>query len=647
MDKIIDIKNKVLDFIYKYRFVIAIILIFIGVLLKIHGSSISYWNNFINIDKEDTSLIFGKPRRIRSDEWAVTTPLIFSQSFNGFKYFSDILRGGTSTDAFTIYGLPVLSLFEIFRPFHFGYIFLGIERGLSFFWITRFIALFLVSFEFFMIFTNKNKRLSVIGSFMISLAPIVQWWFATNGTAELFIFGQLALILLYKYLNTEKFKSRVLYLSLMVICAGGYVLILYPAFQIPMFYVFLALAIYIIVTNYKNTKIAKKDIISIIVALLIFVLLMLSIIYTSKDTISALLNTVYPGNRISEGGGAFRKYASYMDNIFLPYKEKGMETHPAKEAVMFGLFPIGIICAAITMVKNKKLDLPIIILLIPYVIIGAFCMFKIPYLPQLTLLSYSSVNRAVIAIGYIDILILLRALSITEKSEKIWISLIISAVTSFILVFICHKLNPNYVGKILASFLFVMCLYLFFTATQYNTKYGKYLFTYGIIATMLVTGFTVNPISSGFNIITESPILQAAKEINEKDSGIWLAENLGLPCQNYLAMAGCPVINATNIYPNMDLWKMLDKEKDKKYDVIYNRYAHVKMILVESDEQIEDKFKLESTDSILVYITPEDLKEMNIKYIFTVGVMENFNNENQEFELIYNDAHNYHIYKIK
>ncbi len=477
MDKIVELKNKILDFIYKYRFIIAIVLIVLGVLFKLHGSSIAHWNNYINIDKEDTSLIFGKTRGIRSDEWAVTTPLIFSQKFNGFKYFSDLLRGGTTTDAFTIYGLPVFSIFEIFRPFHFGYLFLGLERGISFFWVTRYIALFLVTFEFFMIFTNKNKRLSVIGAFMISLAPIVQWWFATNGTAELFIFGQLALILLYKYLNTENFKHRLIYLILMVICAGGYVLILYPAFQISMFYVFLFLAIYIIVANYKNTKIVKKDVISIIIALIIFILLMASIVYTSRDTISALLNTVYPGNRISEGGGAFRKYISYIDNIFLPYKEEGMETHQAKEAVMFGLFPMGIICSIIAMVKNKKLDLPIILLAIPYIIIGTFCIFKIPYLPQLTLLSYSSVNRAVIAIGYIDILILLRALSITEKSEKIWVSLVIAFVTSLILVIICKSLNPNYVGKILASFLFVMCFYLFFTVLQYNTKYGKCFFT--------------------------------------------------------------------------------------------------------------------------------------------------------------------------
>lgn len=648
MNKIINCKNKILDFIYKYRFAIAIILIFLGVLFKLHGSSISLWNSTFPTQIQDTSLIFGKPRTIRSDEWAVTTPLILSQNFSGFKYFSNLLRGGTITDAFTIYGLPVFSIFEVFRPFHIGYLLFGFARGLSFFWVARFIVLFLVTFEFFMIFTNKNKRLSVISAFMISLAPIVQWWFATNGTAELFIFGQLALILLYKYLNTENFKYRLLYLAIAIICAGGYVLILYPAFQIPMFYVFLALAIYIIITNYKNTKITKKDIISIIIAVTIFIVSIASIIYISRDTISALLNTVYPGNRISEGGGAFRKYVSYIDNILLPYKENGMVTHQAKEAVMFGLFPIGIICTILLFIKNKKIDLSIIILLVPYIIIGLFCMFNIPYLPQLTLLSYSSVNRAVIAIGYIDILILIKALSITEKSSKLWVSILISFITSLVLVLICHKLNSSYVGKILASGLFIMCFALFLSALQYNTKYGKYLFTIGIITVMLISGFTVNPISSGVNIIDDSPLLQAMKKINSEENGIWLSEDLQVTAPNYPILAGCEVINATNIYPNMKLWEMLDK--DHKYENIYNRYAHIWMKIVSNNEEIENKFELISADSIKVYVTPDDLKEMNIKYIFTVNIMETFNNENQTFELIYNYSdgnHNYHIYKIK
>lgn len=643
MNKIIDFKNKILDFIYKYRFLIAIILIILGVLFKLHGSSITLWNTIYNTGVSDKSLLFGTPRTIRSDEWAVTTPFIFSQKFNDFKYFSEILRGGTSTDTFSIYGLPVINLVEIFRPFHLGYIFLGIAHGLSFFWIARFIVLFLVTFEFFMIFTKRSKRLSVIGAFLVSLAPIVQWWFATNGTAELFIFGELALILLHKYMNTENFKTRLLCLTFAVICAGGYIMVLYPAFQIPLFYVFLILAIYTIIDNRKNCKINKKDIIAIIIALMVFLLLMSYIFYTSKDTISALLNTVYPGSRIEEGGGAFRKYISYIDNIFLPFKEEGMVTHPAKEAVMFGLFPIGIICSILAMVRNKKIDLPIMLLFIPYIIIGAFCIFKIPFLPQLTLLSYSTSNRAIIAVGYIDILILLRALSITKKSEKLWISLLVSFIISGVLVLICKTLNPNYVGRILASFLFVMCFYLFSSALQYNSKYGKYLFTLGIIPTIIIAGATVNPLSSGINMITDSPILNSIQEINNQDNGIWLAESLAFPCANYPVMAGAPVINATNIYPNLELWEKLDK--DKKYEEVYNRYAHVYIEIVKDENQITDKFVLLTPDSFKLFITPDELKSMNIKYIFTIRVMEDYNNENQDFTLIYNE-NNYHIYKV-
>ena len=643
MNKIIDLKNKCLNFIFKYRFLIAILLIVIGVLFELHGSSIGLWNTVFETGIENNSLLFGKLRTIRSDEWAVTTPLIFSQYFNKFNYFSDLLRGGTSTDAFSLYGLPVLNLVEIFRPFHLGYILFGLAKGLSFFWIARFIALFLVTFEFCRILTKDNKRLSLIGAFMVSLAPMVQWWFATNGIAELFIFGELALILLYNYMNNNNFKYRLLYLFLAIICAGGYLLILYPAFQIPLFYVFLMLAIYIIVDNRKNCKISTKDIISIIVAILIFVSLMTYIFYMSKDTINTVLNTVYPGARTSKGGGAFRKYISYLDNIFLPFKEKGIITHQSEEAVMFGLFPIGIICSIIAMIKNKKIDLPSILLFIPYVIIGIFCMFKIEWYAKITLLSHSFASRAVIALGYIDILLLLRALSITKKSTKYWISILISFIATSLIVLICKKLNSEYVGRILSSFLFVLCFYLFFFALQYNTKYGKYFFSLGIIITMIIAGFNVNPISKGINTIYDSPIIQAVQKINSEDSGIWLAEALNFPCPNYPSMAGAAVINATNIYPNMELWQKLDKEG--KYDKVYNRYAHVYIEIVENEDLIKDKFVLLSTDKIQVYITPDELKEMNIKYIFTIRVMEDFENEHLNFSLIYNE-NNYHIYKV-
>lgn len=501
-----------------------------------------------------------------------------------------------------------------------------------------------------MILFNKDKRVSVIGAFLVSLSPIVQWMFATNGTVELFIYGQLALILLYKYMNSDNFKYRIVYLFFMIICTGGYIFILYPAFQIPMFFVFLMLAIYIIITNYKNIKISKKDIIAIFIAILVFISLMIYFFVMSKDTITTVMNTVYPGARVQNGGGAFRKYISYIDNIFLPYKEVGMInsqkniiSYSEREAVMFGLFPIGIIFAVFSMIKNKKIDLFSILLLVPYVIVGIFCSLEMPdWFVKFTLLNYSAPQKAVIVCGFIDILLLLKFLSSKEKLSKMWISLAISIVLSFILVVICKTLNPDYVGNLLAGILFVICILWFFFALEYNTKYGKYLFTIGIIGTMIIAGASVNPISMGYDMIYDSPILKSAEKINEEDSGIWLVDAMGFPCPNYLSMVGCKVVNATNIYPNLELWKSLDDKNE--YEEVYNRYSHV-YIEIKNKEDIQEKFVLLSPDKMQVFVTPEELKQMNIKYIFTVRVMEDFENQNFDVELIYNE-NTYHIYKV-
>ena len=642
MEKVKEIRNKFLDFLYKYRFIIAFIILVLAVLFKLHGSSLDLWNSIFTTGVNDNPL-WGSPRFIRSDEWAVTTPFIFSQKFNHFNIFSNIIRG-TSTEVFSLYGLPALSILSIFRPYHIGYLLFGLSYGLSFFWVLRIISLLLVTFELVMLITNSNKRLAFVAAIMISFSPIIQWWFATNGTVELFVFGQLAIILLDKYMKSDSLKLRCLYLFFMIICAGGYILILYPAYQIPMFYVFLAMAIYIVIKNRKDFKFSYKDLISVVIALIIFILLMGYTFYIAKDTISATLNTVYPGNRIETGGKGLRKYITYIDDIFLAYKEEGLQKPTSEEAAMFGLFPIGLILSISYMVKNKKKDTLTILLLIPYVILGIFAMVGFPkFLSKILLLSYSTTARTILALGYLDVLFFIRSMSLENHNIKTIKAIIISFVLSIILVGICKKFNGEYDGRILISILFAMCMWLFFFTLKYDSKYGKYAFTLGIFAVMILAGCKVNPITRDIKMITDSPIIKAAKEINAQEEGIWLAEAMAFPCPNYLVMAGCPTINSTNAYPNIELMKKFDK--DGKYEKIYNRYAHIYIEIVADESMISEKFEQVAPDIFRLYITPDELKDLNIKYIFTVRVMEDHNDENHTFDLIYNE-NNYHIYKV-
>ena len=645
IDNLLGYVKKILNFIFKYRYIIAIIIFILCVLFEISGSSIGMWQLYIKTDTTNSGLIFGEPRGIRSDEWAVLTPMMFSQQFDGFNYFSNLVRGDT-TDVAMIYALPIMEFIQIFRPFQIGFLILGVAKGLSFFWCGRFIALFLVMIELGMILTKKNKTLSVLMAFLITLAPIVQWWFAVNGIAEIFIFGGLAIIALYKYMNSQSFKKRLLYLFLMYVCAGGYFLVIYPSWQVPMVYVFLMIAIWVIVQNRKECKMKWYDWISIAIMIFAFIGSMAYILIKSSDTIIAVMNSLYPGARAETGGGAVNEYFQYIMNILLPFKEGGLIINQSEAAIMFTLFPMGIIIAGILFFKEKKKDLLLILLFVAYIFLSIWCIFGFPeIIAKITLLSNSQAKRAMLAVGTLDVLILVRSLSLIEKPIKRIPALIISALLTIFMVYKCERQNVEYITLIIGIAMGIMCIYLFYMIFRYKAKYAKYFLSVGIIFVMIMSGLTVNPVQKGVDFIYESNIIKKVQEINSEEQGKWIVEGLGFPAANYFLMAGVPIINSTNTYPDLDRWNKIDTEK--KYQDVYNRYAHITINIVQNEEELsEGKFVLLNPDSFKIYLTAEELKILEIKYVFSINKLEQFNTENIKFNQIYN-YEKYYIYKLE
>ena len=643
-DIIIEKLCKFGEWLFKYRYYIAIVIFLLCILFEVSGSSIGIWKEFGMSDVENTGVILGTSRKIRSDEWAVLTPMTFSQKFDGFKYFSDIIRGD-KTDVFIVYGLPTLNLMQVFRPFQLGFLFLGLAKGLSFFWCGRLIVLFLIMIELFMLITKKNKLLSVIAAILITLGPAVQWWFAVNGIAEILIFGSIAILLLDKYMKTDNFKKRCLYLLGMVISAGGYLLVFYPAWQVSMAYVFLALAIWVIIKNWKTCKINYKDIISIIVAIIIFAGCMAYIFIQSIDTIKAVMNTVYPGSRAETGGGQGYKLFEYVMTIFLPFKDILLKTNTCEKAVMFTLFPIGLILAGVVLFKEKKKDKLLISSLVIYVFIAIWITIGFPeIIAKITLMGNVQAGRAVFPLGVLEIIILIRSLSLIKDPFKKRTSIAIATLLTIVLVSICKIGNRAYITPKMAIAMAIMCMYLFYFILRYKSKYAKYLFLCGITFVMFMAGGTVNPIQKGVDIIYESSIIKEVQKINNEESGKWIVEGISFPIPNYILMAGVPVINTTNVYPDMDRWHMIDTER--KYEDVYNRYAHINVYLTKNKNS-EEKFEMiNDSDSYKVDLTIEELKQLDVKYIFTVNDLEEFNTDEIKIEKV-TDIGNYKIFKIR
>lgn len=637
-EKIENKINNCIDFLYKYRYVISIIIFLFCIIFEISGSSIGLWGPMTG--NKDNGLLFGISRAVRSDEWGTLTPMTFSQYFSNFKFISPSLRGG-NTNVFLIYALPVFTIFQLFRPFQLGFLFLGMAKGLSFFWCGRFIALFLTTLELCMIITKKNKLLSYVGALMVTLAPIIQWWFAVNGIVEIFVFGQLLIILLYKYMKDDNFKNRCIYLFLMVICAGGYILVFYPAWQIPMAYVFLALAIWVLIENIKECKIKLKDIISIVIAIFILVLSLGYIFYNSMDVIKIILNTSYPGARLELGGLQLNKYFSYIINIFLPYKSNGILGNQCEAALMFSLFPIGIILSIYLLIKNKFKDKFLLIILVFYTFLSIWCIYGFPKpLAKISLLYLSQSGRSILAVGYLDILILLRCMNELKPVKRI-IALIASILLSILVIRRCYGLNANYLNhKFMIIIMIITLIYLFYFIFRYNKGICKYLFVLGIIPIMIMMGMPVNPIRHGVDVIYKTDLMKEIKKVDKDNKKIWISDEMDYPMNNYPILAGKKLINGTNTYPNLELWKKIDKKG--KYKDIYNRYAHIRVYV--SDNALE-KFELVQPDLIKVYLSTKDLKKLNVKYIFTNRDLSTYSDSNITFKNIYNK--NYKIYELK
>lgn len=605
------------NFIFEKRFVLIFLAFVICVVFEISGSSIGLWCSYFG-DK-DTDILFGVSRPIRSDEWAVFTPMGISQYYNysgSFPYFSDTVRG-YPTDIFLEYGQAVKNLLVVFRPFYWGFLFLPVAKGLSFFWCGRLLALLIVSFEFGLLITNKRKLLSLTLAIMIAYAPTVQWWFAINGLVEMLIYIQLSVLMLKKYMTDSRFAFRILYLFVIVICAGGYVLTFYPSWMIPCAYILLALAVWVFLENRKNCKMHAADWTCCGVAVLIFALSMMYLYHMSKDTINSLINTVYPGSRFETGGGMFNHLFLYITNIWHTVRGDGAWGNVCESSYFIDFFPVCWILPVLTLIRNQHKDKLVQLLLFTSIFLGIYCIFGFPRtIAKISLLSNCQAARVLVAFGFCNTLLLIRTLSLSNfvcisSSFK-------SAVVAFVAIFIaiqaCKVLNSNYLykHKIILLGTILVFFFLYFCLLSNNEK-SKNIWMYGTIALTLFSSFLANPIRHGIASVEKISVLKTLQEIHlQEPSAVWMIENLGFPINNTGLLVGAPTINSTNVYPNLDRWHLIDSER--KYESVYNRYAHIVMKL---EDVSEPSFELLNPDQFLCTLSIYDAKKLGISYFMS------------------------------
>lgn len=606
----------------KFRWPIALCVFIVCVSFRVHGSSIGVYDQYfpthINEALAQDHRIWGQDRTSRSDEWGVHTPIYFSQYYNEYKMES-CQMGMSETNMVLDYYAPVKSLTAIGKPFLWGYLLFGNEIGLSWYWCGMTILLFLTAFEMFMILTQKNVRLSAVGMLMVGLSPVIQWWFIPHVTI-IFIYAMGLFDIGYHFFTAERRCVQWAMTFLAAFAIIGFALSLFPSCQyIAALVVSILLAGCLIRDREKITFTAGQWHRIGIVALIAGGVLG-DFIFRHWSEFSKIMNTVYPGKRISVGGGeALYELFTDLTSIYLPYKDPA-ELGSCSELssyIHFGPMFIVLFPKMSRFLKEKgdKNELIGRILYVTLLIQIIFmCAGFSRTLAKITLFKY--VNRMDLSYEWTATVFTVWSFYMIAKHKgmfKRWQTVVYPALYGLLFLTFINKKVMEYMPlslQVIEILLFALILALAMARMDKAASYA-------IAGVMCVAGLTVNPLCRGTAPISNHPISGFIREKAQNEpEAWWMTVDTLFVVNNFIMANGAKVIGATSFYPDTERWRLLDA--DGKYEEAYNRYAHQTISLVDTETSVD----LIVEDSVRINMNPDDIKKMHVKYIVTTSDLQ-------------------------
>lgn len=621
--------------IFKWRWGIACILLLYMVVNQYHFSSIGVYANTVQVGEGSEYMypVFGESRPMRSDEWCHETPRILSAKYNDFAKYNEIIMA-TSTPNLAATGLHK-SYAALALPERWLYYFLGNEYGISFQWNFAFFTAFMCTFELMLILTKRKKLLSLTGTCLIVFSAFFQWWsFSTViWTTSMF------LVCVWYFFHSDRWWKRLFFAMTTAIAAARYVIILYPALQVPMGYFILIMFVWMWMQS-KNERgqFKKQDWLMLAFSVVFSCSLIAAYLYDITDYIEAISDTVYPGKRISCGGMALYRLFSYIQEIKYPIYGGINE---CENSVFLNFFPLALIGVLYGVIKNKKKDFLKIALLVYSGILTLYCSVGLPKIfCKLTLLSSCTELRAVAVLAYIQIFFLIYLLQEEEFPRKmpLWMGILCAILGTGLAIYEVQKYYPDYNS---GAYLFVAgivnILYGIVILVKVKKRVWLNVACGGLIVVSVAAGVRVNPLMKGLDAIYSKPIVQEIQKIvADEPDAVWISTS---PYPGFLVACGAKTLNGNNYMPNLKFWELLKGEAGVT-PRNFNRYANVKVTV----DNRPTKLTLTYVDTLLLRLNYADLEKLNISYILSSDESEFDECENAI--QIYNE-NGYYIYKVQ
>src|SRR5262249_58311070 len=182
-------------------------------------------------------LAMTEPRAVRSDEWLVTTPLALAQLAHSPRFPVVNANIGDGQNMLINPAVPVWHPTVVARPITWGYLLLGGQRGVAWSWWFQVCLCFTALFLFLEIILGGHQRLAAFGAF----------WFCASAYVVCFsllpaYYTALAAAMCvgaYYILCSNKPALQLASGALLGAAVAGFLMLLYPPWQIPLVYLVL------------------------------------------------------------------------------------------------------------------------------------------------------------------------------------------------------------------------------------------------------------------------------------------------------------------------------------------------------------------------------------------------------------------------
>ncbi|MGH9627438.1 MAG: DUF7657 domain-containing protein, partial [Bryobacteraceae bacterium] len=558
-------------------FYLSILLLFLTLTVAgIHGSSISQYQSSWYIDFAGNHIpaapsaepILGIPQPIRSDEWAFHTPAILNQVYRNDAFEAQVSTVGPDNAAL-VANIPVKHFTTIFRPQFWGFFLLPVSYAFALYWQFKAFLLLTGVFSLLLLLTNSS-RIAAFGALWYGFSPFTQWTYSWGSLLPEMV-GLLCIVLCTVFYMSVGRRPALL-IPAAVICVSGavnFALCAYLPHQIPLVWLGIFLCIWWVAVKWKaifTPDHALARVGTLCGAWLAVGIVMLLFYWDAKPALTAIANTIYPGQR-TVLGGTYPLLALFA-HFFLFWEDGTGIPLPhvfANISECSGFLWL----APVTVFSLRRLHGEQVEKKRAYWILAAFAALLLlwllhpwpEWLGRVTLMNRTGAGgRNLHALGLVNIALVAICLSLRrhEKTEHCPRDRAILAAGVFVIVYLVFLLiNISLAGfldgwQVTIAAMYTTMVFVVFLENRFKL----------LVATILLPHIAffavVNPVGRGLQAIESTSLFRFVHSHPELLRDRWIVYSDTFADSNFFVALGCDVVTGLKFAPDLKALSLFD-----------------------------------------------------------------------------------------